>query len=141
MSEEIKIDKGEEYTKFTITTPLITKDEEIILDNYLHDIVKDMNNCYVHDKELALMQEVTRRLEQENQKLKEELELNDCKRIYNQFVNYKNWYFEYVDKCDKYKLILDKIILQLKLERKLALSLNKPYTVSVIDKLLDKVKE
>lgn len=36
--------------------------------------------------------------------------------------------------------VLDEIKEQLKLERKLALSLNKPYTVSVIDKLLDRVK-
>lgn len=37
--------------------------------------------------------------------------------------------------------VLDEIREQLKLERKIALSLNKPYTVSVIDKLLDKVKK
>ena len=41
----------------------------------------------------------------------------------------------------KYKSVLDEIREQLKLERKLALSLNKPYTLSVIDKLLDKVKQ
>lgn len=37
--------------------------------------------------------------------------------------------------------VLDEIREQLKLERKLALSLNKPYTLSVIDKLLDKVSK
>ena len=36
--------------------------------------------------------------------------------------------------------VLNEIKEQLKLERKLALSLNKPYTLSVIDKLLDKVE-
>ena len=72
MSEEMKInvDRGEDYTKFTVTQPLFTRNEEIQLDNFLHDIVRDINNCYVHDKELAIMQEVTRRLEQENQQLK-----------------------------------------------------------------------
>ena len=49
------------------------------------------------------------KLQQENQQLKEQLELNDCKTIYNQFVNYKNWYFEYVEKCEKYKSVLDEI--------------------------------
>ena len=48
-------------------------------------------------------------LEQENQQLKEQIELNDFKTTYNQFVNYKNWYFEYVDKCEKYKSVLDEI--------------------------------
>ena len=45
------------------------------------------------------------------------------------------------ERLEQYKSVLDEIILQLKVERKFALSLNKPYTVSVIDKLLDKVKE
>lgn len=67
---KINVDRGEDYTKFTVTQPLFTRNEEIQLDNFLHDIVRDINNCYVHDKELAIMQEVTRRLEQENQQLK-----------------------------------------------------------------------
>lgn len=37
--------------------------------------------------------------------------------------------------------VLDEIREQLKFERKLALSLERTYTLSVIDKLLDKVKE
>jgi hypothetical protein len=105
MSEEIKIDKGKEYTKFTITTPLITKDEEIILDSYLHDIVKDMNNCYVHDKELALMQEVTRRLEQENQQLKDNW--NELKCILKEMYIHTQ-YTGYLDIVHKMK-ILDKV--------------------------------
>ena len=40
---------------------------------------------------------------QENQQLKEQLENNDCKTIYNQFVNYKNWYFDCLDKYEKAK--------------------------------------
>lgn len=40
---------------------------------------------------------------QENHQLKEQLENNDCKTIYNQFVNYKNWYFDYLDKYEKVK--------------------------------------
>lgn len=44
------------------------------------------------------------------------------------------------EEIEQLKSVLNEIKEQLKLERKLALSLNKPYTVSVIDKLLDKVK-
>lgn len=81
MSEEMKInvDRGENYTKYTVTQPLFTRNEELQLDNCLHDIVRDINNCYVHDKELAIMQEVTRRMEQENQQLQNNW--NELKRI------------------------------------------------------------
>lgn len=74
-------------------------------------------------------------LQQENQKLKEELEASK---------QYEDYYKDLCDKAlktgGKYISVINEIKEQLKLERKLALSLNKPYTVSVIDKLLDKVK-
>lgn len=113
MSEEMKINinRGEDYTKFTVTSPLITKDEEIILDSYLHDIVKDMNNCYVHDKELALMQEVTRRLQQENQQLKEQLKDEENWRVKIAKENSSNVSecLKLIEQKKQYKSVLDEI--------------------------------
>lgn len=48
---------------------------------------------------------------------------------------------EIVKENQQLKETLDSIREQLKLERKIALSLNKPYTISVIDRLFDGVKE
>lgn len=86
-----------------------------------------------------------KQLQQENQQLKQKYEMQkDSNKLLCKAIT--------CDDCDckvceahieniKYKSVLDEIREQLKLERKLALSLNKPYTLSVIDKLLDKVKE
>lgn len=73
-------------------------------------------------------------LQQENQQLKEQLEKKYKKvgTLTNEILYEEN---------TKLLSLLDEIKEQLKVERKFALSLNKPYTVSVIDKLLDKVKE
>lgn len=60
---------------------------------------------------------------------------NGCMSEYHQDIE------DVLDRLEQYKSVLDEIREQLKFERKIALSLNKPYTVSVIDKLLDKVKE
>lgn len=78
-------------------------------------------------------------LQQENQQLKEQLK--DENNYHNEAVKWYKEAFDIEQERIKYKSVLDEIREQLKLERKLALSLNKPYTVSVIDKLLDKVKE
>ena len=67
--EEITINRDGNLTKFRITQPLFSKEEVDVLDNYLHDVVRDINKSYVHDKDLAIMQEVTRRLEKENKEL------------------------------------------------------------------------
>lgn len=74
---------------------------EEILYNKLYERTKDFGRT-------QFVREIMR-LQQENQQLKEELENNDFKTTYNQFVNYQNWYFEYVDKCEKYKSVLDEI--------------------------------
>lgn len=69
-------------------------------------------------------------LQQENQQLKlTNRALSGCLKIDKEKIDY------YVDRCEQ----LDEIREQLKLERKIALSLNEQYTLSVIDKLLDKV--
>ena len=81
----------------------------------------------------ALLGEIEQ-LEQEKQQLKEQLEkkYKEVGTLTNEILYEEN---------TKLLSVLDEIREQLKLERKLALSLNKPYTISVIDKLLDKVKE
>ena len=91
----------------------------------------------------ALLGEIEQ-LQQENQQLKQKYEMQkDSNKLLCKAIT--------CDDCDckvceahieniKYKSVLDELKEQLKLERKLALSLNKPYTVSVIDKLLDRVK-
>ena len=67
-------------------------------------------------------------------------DFNKCELVINRI--YKEQYVKDLEQQNKlYKSVLDEIREQLKLERKLALSLNKPYTISVIDKLLDKVKQ
>ena len=81
----------------------------------------------------ALLGEIEQ-LEEEKQQLKEQLEkkYKEVGTLTNEILYEEN---------TKLLSVLDEIREQLKLERKLALSLNKPYTISVIDKLLDKVKQ
>ena len=71
-----------------------------------------------------------------NKQLKETNEtLMKCLKIDKDKIDFNVCYAEHLEK------VLDEIREQLKFERKIALSLNKPYTVSVIDKLLDKVNK
>ena len=76
-------------------------------------------------KQLEFYKQLSEQLQQENQQLKE---TND--KLYQQL--------------DLYKNVIEEVREKLKLERKIALSLNQPYTVSIVDStlnILDKVKE
>ena len=89
------------------------------------------------DTEILLRSRI-KKLEQENQQLKERINAYENPEDLTLMFMYCDEQAK--DKIKLYKQVLDEIILQLKVERKFALSLNKPYTVSVIDKLLDRVK-
>lgn len=57
--------------------------------------------------------------------------------------NLKKQCVDYIDKLNLYKDVIEEVSKKLKSERKIALSLNQPYTISVIDstlQILDKVK-
>jgi len=90
-----------------------------------------------NDTEILLRSRI-KKLEQENQQLKERINAYENPEDLTLMFMYCDEQAK--DKIKLYEQVLDEIILQLKVERKFALSLNKPYTVSVIDKLLDKVK-
>lgn len=83
-----------------------------------------------------VIREYIKHIREENQQLKFQLEYEKENLMFS-----KDYAKCLEEKRDKYRSVLDEIREQLKLERKIALSLNKPYTVSVIDRLLDKVKE
>lgn len=90
-----------------------------------------------NDTEILLRSRI-KKLEQENQQLKERINAYENPEDLTLMFMYCDEQAK--DKIKLYEQVLDEIILRLKVERKFALSLNKPYTVSVIDKLLDKVK-
>lgn len=94
-------------------------------------------NKYIDElEESSKLSELWCKSQQENQQLKE-----DYSKLLETSKAYKKLLKTTMQKEHKAIKVLDEIREQLKLERKIALSLNKPYTVSVIDKLLDKVKE
>lgn len=74
---------NEEYTKIKITKPLITLDETIALDNHINEIVKEISELQLHDKDLALAQEIIKRLRQRIDKAIEYIEKKEEKRDYS----------------------------------------------------------
>lgn len=55
---------NKDITKLEVKLPLFTPNETIALDNYLDEIIKRINKTYIHDKDLALAQEIIKRLQQ-----------------------------------------------------------------------------
>ena len=120
--------------------------EAILTLDVLIDCTKEDGTYYNAQKEWEAL-EVFKKLQQENKQLKQYDKNKDTRNSRQRVANYellkenKRLKEENIKLQMKYISVLDEIREQLKFERKIALSLNKPYTVSVIDKLLDKVKE
>lgn len=55
---------NEDITKLEVKLPLVTLDEIIVLDNHINEIVKEISELHLHDKDLALAQEIIKRLQQ-----------------------------------------------------------------------------
>lgn len=65
---------NEDKTKLEVKLPLVTLDETIALDNYINEIVKEITELHLHDKDLALAQEIIKRLQQRINKAIEYIE-------------------------------------------------------------------
>lgn len=119
--------------ELSIKIPLITEEEIRYIDNNIETIVNTFTKQIIRDKDLAIAQQVVRRLQEENKILKnkekfynklaednkyyaEEIEKKDkiidemARELINQFSHYEPCCLEFETECKKYKTCEDCII-------------------------------
>lgn len=96
--------------EFKITMPSITETELTKIDNNLHEIVNEFIKMAVKDKELLFSQHIIKRLEEENQRLKEELDahskgLCECVNEKNRIQDKKDKAIYYLENLKNYHIV------------------------------------